>query len=444
MKAVLKQLFPTKRFYLFLSALAGLFVLGFFYPWLFLPAKIALVAFLVSFISDVILLFRFRKPISGTRITPERLSNGDRNKISLFLKSTYPFPVNLELRDLTPVQFQLRNLRTSFTIKSGSEKRVDYFVEPVSRGEYHFGNILVFVTTHLGLAERKITLPADSNVPVYPSYVQMKKFELMAISSNLTLQGIKKVRKRGQQSEFEHIREYALGDDIRTLNWKATARRQRLMVNQHMDERAQQVYNIIDLGRAMKMPFNGMTLVDYAINSSLALSNIILKKHDRAGIITYGERVKNFIPAERRNHQLSRIMNLLYNQTTSFPESSPAMLYSFLRYNVTQRSLLFIYTNFETLQTIKREIRFFGRIAKFHLPVVVIFENTELQELTESSPSNTEEIYQKVIGEKLSFEKKQIVKELQQNGVQTILTPPDKLSVNSINKYLELKSRGLV
>src|SRR5690606_40532545 len=118
----------------------------------------------------------------------------------------------------------------------------------------------------------------NKTVPVYPSFRQMRKYELPAISNRLTEFGIKKIRRIGQNREFEQIKEYVVGDDYRTINWKATARRGTLMVNTYQDERAQQVYAVIDKGRTMKMPFEGMTLLDYDINASLVISNIAIRK----------------------------------------------------------------------------------------------------------------------------------------------------------------------
>lgn len=281
-------------------------------------------------------------------------------------------------------------------------------------------------------------------VPVFPSYIQMRKYELLAISNRLTETGIKKIRRIGHNLEFEQIKKYVAGDDIRTINWKATARKNDLMVNHYQDERMQQVYCLIDKGRVMQMPFKGLSLLDYAINSSLVISNIAIKKSDKAGLITFQDKINTFLPASRVNNQMAAIQQVLYNQKTAYRESDFSDLYTGIRRRINQRSLLLLYTNFETVFGLQRQLTYLINLAKRHLLVVVFFENTEMKKLVEESVQELEQVYQKAVAEKFMYEKRLIVKELQKHGIQSILTPPEKLTVNTINKYLELKARNLI
>lgn len=272
----------------------------------------------------------------------------------------------------------------------------------------------------------------------------MRKYELLAISQNLQNTGIKKIRRIGHNQEFELIKEYVSGDDFRTVNWKATARKNRLMVNQYQDERSQQVYSLIDKGRVMQMPFEGMSLLDYAINASLVISNIAIKKSDKAGLVTFQDKISTLLPASKRNNQMRSIQETLYNQKTAFLETDFSSLYVGLRRAISQRSLLLLFTNFESLFALQRQLPYLINLAKQHLLVVIFFENTELKHLIEDEAEGLKEIYHKAIAERLAYEKKLIVKELQKHGIQSILTPPQKLSINTINKYLELKARNLI
>ncbi len=346
--------------------------------------------------------------------------------------------------DELPVQFQKRDMEATLTIPSGGSRAVSYTVRPVERGEYRFGTINVFARTPLGLVRRRYRSGGDLMAPVYPSYIQMRRYELLAISNRLSQAGIKKIRRVGQTMEFDQIREYVIGDDFRNINWKATARTSELMVNQFQDEKAQQVYSVIDKGRVMKMPFEGMTLLDYAINTSLVISNIALLKGDKAGLATFSEKMGTLLPAERRRSQMQKVLEILYNQRTNFMESSFDLLYATIRRKLTTRSLLFLYTNFETLSSLQRQLPYLRNIARDHLLVVVFFENTELRAMLETMPTDTEGVYLKTIAEKFAFEKRLIVKELQRYGITSILTTPSGLTVSTINKYLELKARRLI
>ena len=232
-----------------------------------------------------------------------------------------------------------------------------------------------------------------------------------------------------------------LRNQFLSSNWKATARRGGLMVNNFTDERSQQIYCVINKGRTMKMPFAGMTLLDYAINASLVLSNTALMKQDKAGLITFAESLDVFLGADKKPGQMNVILEQLYKQQTHFLEPDLEKLFSVIRNRITQRSLIILFTNFESFESLERELPSLKRIAHYHLLMVVFFENTELKQLKDSKASTIEDIYIKTIAEKYLFEKQLIAKELQKNGIIAVLTTPEKLTINALNKYLEIKNR---
>jgi uncharacterized protein (DUF58 family) len=281
-------------------------------------------------------------------------------------------------------------------------------------------------------------------VAVYPSVVQMKKYELKALARISTQEGIKKLRRIGHSYEFEEIKDYVRGDDYRSINWKASGRSQELMVNQYEDERAQQVYSAIDSSRAMRMPFNGMSLLDYAVNTSLVISNIALLKSDKAGLLTFADKMQTFIKAERNRKQLAKILEALYAQREETLEANYEQLYQAARYYTNGRSLIFLYTNFESIYALERVLPVLRRINRLHLLVVIFFQNTGIEDFTKTSVNTTEEIYDHTIAQKFMMEKAQLTTELRRYGIQSILTRPEDLSINTVNKYLEFKSRGLI
>jgi len=281
-------------------------------------------------------------------------------------------------------------------------------------------------------------------VPVYPSIIQMQQYDFLAISNKLTQFGLKKIRRIGHTQEFEQIKEYIQGDDLRTVNWKATAKQNQLMVNQYQDEKSQPIYSIIDTGRVMKMPFNGLKLLDYAINSALAFSNVALKRNDKTGMLAFSKNIESFVPAVQKLTHLNTMLEKLYNISTDFTDADFGLLYAQIKRKINQRSLLLLYTNFEHISALKRQLPFLLAIAKKHVLVVVFFENTEIEELISSDAEDLQSIYHKTIAEKFSFEKKLMQKELQKYGIQTLLTKPESLTINTINKYLEIKARGLL
>jgi uncharacterized protein (DUF58 family) len=440
----LKTLFLTTRFFLLLGGVSLAFVFGYFFPLILVAAEFLVVLAIVLFGADLALLYAPNRGISATRVAPQRLSNGDDNYIHLHVNSGYPIDIECMLVDEIPHQFQMRNFSIHSDFKTRAQKKFSYKLHPVNRGSFQFGNINLFVSSRLRLFRRRFIESAGIDIPVYPSFIQMRKFEMYAISNRLTDIGVKKIRRIGHTMEFDQIKEYVRGDDMRSINWKATARSNQLMVNHYQDERSQQVVNVIDLGRVMKMPFNGLQLLEYAINTSLVLSNISLLKEDKAGLFTFSNKATSIIKPEKKRTHIRRIQEALYNVETNFLESDYDRLLVALKKHLGQRSLLLLYTNFETLDSMHRQLHYLKRIAHDHLLVTIFFENTELNTLLEKDAQNVRDIYVKTVAEKFSFEKKQIVKELNQHGIHTILTPPKELSINAINKYLELKARALI
>lgn len=439
---LLRTVFVTRRAFRIGWALVLAFAVSWAWPPLFVFVQLGLLAYVAAMLAEVYLLYGPRSGMKGERRTMERWSNGDPNPVTIVLESAYGMPMRVRVLDELPVQFQKRDLVFTGTIGAWSRREFGYHVRPVKRGVYRYGAINALVSSRLGLVERRFRLDADKEVAVYPSYLQLRKYELLAISNRLTLAGVKRIRRVAHQSEFERIKDYVPGDDRRTVNWKATARRGRLMVNQFQDEKAQQVFSLIDTGRVMKMPFDGLSLLDYAINASLVISSIAMRKEDRAGLITFSSKPHDTVRASRQRGHMQLILQALYAQGTDHRETDFEALYLAVRREIHQRSLLLLFTNYESVQAMQRQLPYLQRMARQHLVVPIFFLNTELQADLATRPANTEEVYVRTITEKMVHEKRLIARELERHGLPAILCRPQDLTVNVINRYLEIKARG--
>ena len=441
---IIKQIYINNISFYILIGLIILSVFGNYFPILFSASVILFYLFTAAILVDLLLLFTNKTGIISTRIIPDKLSNGDENIIIIEVKNNYGTNVDIKIIDELPIIFQEREFEINSHLKSGETKLFKYNLTPTTRGEYHFGITNIYAKATLGLFSKRYKLNNNQTAKVYPSFIQMRKYELLAVTHNRTSLGLKKVRRIGNQTEFEQIKEYVKGDDYRTINWRATARKNQLMVNQYQEEKAQEIYSIIDLSRTMKMPFNKMRLIDYAINTSLVLSNTSLIKEDKAGLITFSSTIHSIKKAERRNLTMKGIMELLYREKTNFYEADFEKLYVTIRRNINQRSLLFLYTNFEGFTSLKRQLKILRKINQSHVLVVVFFENSEISEITTQKANSIEDIYISTMAETNVFEKNKIVNELRKYGILSILTKPENITVNTINKYLEIKESGLI
>ena len=439
-----KSLYLTNRFFIVLAACAVGFVLSFILSIHVAVMLVIVAVFVLIFILDTISVYRAANGVQAYRSCPDRLSNGDNNPLAIHVRSNYSFKIRITIVEEVPFQFQKRDLIYKASLLPGKQQAFYYNLRPTERGIYWFGNLNVFVEGIFRLMSRRHIFGLQKQVAVYPSFIEMHKYELLAASNRLTEYGIKKIRRIGHATEFDHIKQYTVGDDPRTINYKASARTGQLMVNTYHEEKSQPVYCLIDKGRTMKMPFNEMTLLDYAINSTLMVCSTALSKGDKAGVITFSSNVDEILPADRQRKQREKILEMLYAQQTDFKESDYERLYITIRRKLTQRGLVILYTNFETVNGMRRQLKYLSSLAKDHLVLVSFFLNSEFNDILEDTPNDMEEVFRKGMAEKFFNDKRLIVKELNRYGIHTILSKPENLTINSINKYLEFKARGLL
>ncbi len=438
------NIFLTNRFFICFGIIAGLFAVSFFMPILFPVIQAILLMLVILVFVDILLLFNNKEFIHANRRTPKILSLGETNKIHLDLLNNSTQNVSLEIIDELPEQLQKRDFKIVMNLKNKQTETITYDIRPLQRGEYIFGALNIYISSEIGFIQRRTQFTDSMSVPVYPSIIQMKQLELKAFDRVTNQKGIKKIRRLGHSYEFEQIKSYVRGDDYRSINWKASSRRGTLMVNAYQDERAQQVYCVLDKSRVMRMPFNGLSLMDYAINTSLVISNIVLQKDDRAGLLSFSDVMGTTIKAERKANQLNKIMAALYREKERAGEANYELLYHASRKLIKGRSLLLLFTNFESTYALERVLPVLRKINTLHLLVVVFFDNSEIRKFSEQEVEDTEGVYMQTIAQNYLAEKAAMVQQLKQFGIQAILTRPEELAVNSINKYLELKARGLI
>ncbi|WP_027448953.1 DUF58 domain-containing protein [Xylanibacter brevis] len=433
-------MFLTRRFYLLMTVVILLTAAGFAIAPLFVVGRVLLLLLSIVVAADVWLLWS-RRGITAMRLMSERFSNGDDNDVRIRLESNYGFPVDVEVIDEIPFVFQRRNVSFRAALPAKGEATVKYQLRPTHRGVYGFGRVRVFAATRLALVQRRYTCDEARDVKVYPSYMMLRQYELLAISNNLTEMGIKRIRRIGHNTDFDQIKDYVVGDDYRTINWRATARRHQLMVNVYQEERAQHVYAIIDKGRMMQQAFQDMTLLDYAINASLVLSFVAVNKQDKAGLITFADQFETFVPASNQPGHMQTMQETLYAEQTVFGETDYSALLVGLAKHVNRRSLLVLFTSFTSMAALRRQLPFLRQLALRHRLLVVFFADEELREYVTTEARTVESVYQHVIAEKFQYEQRTIVQTLRQYGIQSLLTTPKNLSVEVINKYLEIKSK---
>lgn len=435
-------MFLPARFYYCAIVVIACLALGQLWPVLFYVGATLLALLALMTLADIAMLWT-RRGITATRHCNSRFSNGDDNPVSLQVDNSYPYAVRLTIIDEIPHIFQRRDINFPLRLKAGETGTVDYTLRPVKRGVYSFGHIRAFASSPIGLVQRRFTCGQPTDVAVYPSYLMLGQYEFLAISNNLTEMGIKRIRRVGNNTEFEQIKPYVQDDDYRFINWKASARTHQLMVNVYTDERSQQIINVIDKGRIMQQAFAGMTILDYAINASLVLSYVALHRDDKAGVITFADKFDDFVKPDRSPSQMNDILECLYHQNTDFAESDYSSLVTNVNHLVGQRSLLILYTNFFDYTSMLRQLPYLRQLNSHHRLLVVFFIDKERRDFINQQPSSIRGYYEHAIAAKIDHEQTLIMGTLRQHGIYSLLSTPENLSVNVINRYLEMKSRQL-
>ena len=440
----MKALFLTNRFFGTLAALAGCFLISFFLPPVYPVAIVLFSLWWVVFALDAWMLFAPSCQLHAQRRLPMVLSLGDDNPVTISIRNLSSQNLLCRIIDELPPQLQIRDFERQVMLAAKDTREFRYEVHPLSRGAYSFGKIHLFASGRLGLLQRRFSIAAETEIPVFPSILQMKKYELRAFNRMAQFEGLKRMRRIGHSYEFDQVKNYVRGDDYRSINWKASGRRAQLMVNQYEDERSQQLYCIIDKSRAMRMPFEGLSLMDYAINTSLVIANIALQKHDRAGLITFSDKIGAAIKSDDKATHLRKILHALYREQERPVEANFELLFQATSKLIRGRSLLLLFSNFESTHALDRVIPILRRINTLHLLVVIFFENTEIEALANKPAATVEDIYKQTTALQFLAEKRMMAQKLNQYGIQAVLTRPEDLSIHTINKYLEMKARGLI
>lgn len=440
-----KSFYLTPRTFIVLGICIALFCIGLVLNLSFIIGQLLLFLLFLTVLVETILLYSKLQLVTSRRILPNRLSNGDENSIELQIRNNSTIDLDLTIYEDLPDLLQLRIWKIAVLLKKSANQKVVYEVRPTQRGIYTWQNTSILCSvSFLAFVARKMTFEDMASISCYPSFEQFKKLPLDALINTFSETNTTHIRKIGQSLEFEQIKDYVSGDNYRHINWKASAKQGRLMLNQYQAERSQDIYMVLDMGRSMKMPFNQQTLLDYAINGSIALTKSILDVKDKAGLITFSSKNCTYLPARSEYKQFGTINDILYNLTTDFLESDFERLYKFVRFKVRQRSLLIIFTNFDSINSLKRNLQYLKAIAQYHLVLVVFFENSEIVEFVNQPASNLREIYSSTIGKHFLSQNQLILKELLKSGIQGLITQPHLLSIETINKYIQIKRKQMI
>ena len=402
-----------------------------------------LVALMLYTFYEYQLASRAARDLQMGRRVQSRLSLGDDNIVEVRAVNRSAMPLTIRVLDELPVQLQDRDFGFDVPLSAGAERNLEYVVHPLTRGRYAFGQLFGYVSVGRRLIERRYAYgPTAEEVAVYPSVIQMRR-QALRVRQLARQEGPSiRVKQFGRSYEFDQIKPYVPGDDYRSLNWKASARANALMLNTYIEEKSQRVIALVDSGRTMLAPFDGLSLLDYAINSTLALLNVALIRGDRVGLVGFDKQVHTAVPVSAKPAQLQRIMERLYAQESTDFEPDYGALYQHVRRRVRGRSLLMLYTNFDTLVSLQRNLPVLRQMSRAHVLVVVMFENARITEELDRQPETIEDAYLNTVAAEYEANQERIAATLHQHGILVMRTAPQRLTADAVSRYLDVKRGG--
>jgi len=380
--------------------------------------------------------------IGVQRINETKLSLGAPNLIMIQLTNESPRVVRFKLRDEYPYQFRADTDIGTGTLPALGETEIRYHVTPVQRGDYEWGAINLRYRSTLGTFLRQARYPAPTAVRVYPNVLDVRKYDLLARKGLLTELGLRNAKVFGSGTEFERLRDYTPDDEFRRINWKATARRNKLITVEYETERSQQVVCVLDTGRLMRPPLGDIQKLDYAVNAALLTSYVASLRGDQIGMLTFADEVGVYLAPRKGRGQFYTMLELLYNVQSQPVESDYARAFGYLSLKNKRRSLIVVFSDLVTLDAAKPLIAYMARLSQRHLPLLVVMNDPNITQIASQQPTSSSAVYERAVAEQLLGERRVILDTLNQAGVLTLDVPADKLSVAVINKYLELKTRG--
>lgn len=417
--------------------------------WTFPELRYAVLAYdiflVLAALADLFFSRKLPEGLTAQREFNRRFAIGDPTIVSVDVTNASDRSFHIKVKDEYPSEMILNEPREAeFTMDAQTISKFSYSLTPQRRGQYEFGSVAVRYRSRLGLVWCQSEFCAPQSVKVYPNMRRAREIELKALGARSFLAIQRKAIRRGEGREFESMRDYVRGDELRHISWTATARRSKLTTRQYQIERDQTVIIALDAGRLMTGRIGRETKFDTAIHASLALMSACARAGDNCGLIVFGRRVIKFLPPKRGVEHIDAALEALYDLEPDLIEPSYARGFQFIGSNLKKRAFVVILTDLVDKNSSKELINSLKLLRPRHLPLVVTIGDRDLNAAVSHSPKDVKDVFTQSAAEEIIHQRESALKLVETLGGLALDVTTQTLAPRLLETYLRVKERGLL
>ncbi|MGD9721943.1 MAG: DUF58 domain-containing protein [Pirellulales bacterium] len=371
-------------------------------------------------------------------------SLGKPHPVRLTISNRHTQAVLVGVRDDVPEECRATPEQFHVLLPPQSRASVNYHLAARRRGAFHLGAVYLRVTSRLGLWQRQLTYPAPSELHVYPDMQQMREYALLARTDRLSLLGVRRMRRVGQDNEFERLRDYAVDDNYKHIDWRSTARRNKLTVKDFQVNQSQRVIFLVDCGRMMTNTAAGLSLLDHALNAALMLGYVALNKGDSVGMLCFADDIQRYVPPRGGLNQMNQLLHAAFDRFPRLVESRYDEAFVYLNARCRKRSLVILLTNVVDEVNSSQVSRYLTSVVGRHLPLAVMLRDHAIFDAAAVAPDSDQALYRSAAANEIVSWRRGVLRDLEHQGVLSLDVFPEQMTAPLVNRYLEIKARHLL
>ncbi|HEX5886820.1 MAG TPA: DUF58 domain-containing protein [Pyrinomonadaceae bacterium] len=390
-------------------------------------------------------LCRLPKGVTISREFGSRFAMGAETEVRIHVQNATNRSILLIVKDEYPPQMILNGEREgTIHVAAQSTATLVYGVTPPRRGRFEFGQTALRFRSRFRLVWRQMNVAERVTIKVYPNMRRAREAELKALGARSVVSSHRKTSWRGEGREFESMRDYVRGDELRHISWTATARRGKLTTRQYQIERDQTILIALDAGRLMTARIEQETKLDSAVHATLALFSAAARAGDNAGVMVFGRRIKSYLPPGRGRDHIEAALEALYAVEPEMIEPSYPHAFEFIAANSKRRALVVLLTDLVDEEGSKELLNSLHILRPRHLPLVVTIADRDLKAVVRQSPTSVRDVFTQSVAEEIIHHREAALRLVESLGGLALDVTAAALAPALLETYLRVKERGLL